>query len=120
MAHLAAEQAMEFYKVCSLDELWAGEMQMFEVAGVEVLVVHTDDGELSAIQSVCPHQAVPLMDGTLCGRILTCPMHQWDLDVVSGKGVNPNHAELARYPIEARDGDVYVAVEGIEPKFSRP
>jgi toluene monooxygenase system ferredoxin subunit len=120
MSGVSIGQDVRFHRVCSLDDLWAGEMQMFEVAGVEVLIVHTDDGALSAVQAVCPHQAVKLIEGTLCGRVLTCPMHQWDMDVVSGQGVNPRHAELARYPIEVRDSHVYVAVDGIHPKFSRP
>jgi toluene monooxygenase system ferredoxin subunit len=120
MADVSSEQDVRFHRVCSLDDLWAGEMQVFDVGGVHVLVVHTEDGNVTAVQAICPHQAVPLIEGTLCGRILTCPMHLWDMDVVSGKGINPDHAELARYPVETRDGNVYVAIDGVQPKFSRP
>jgi toluene monooxygenase system ferredoxin subunit len=42
------------------------------------------------------------------------------MDVVSGQGVNPAHAELAHYPVRVEDGHVHVAVDGIKPKFSRP
>lgn len=120
MSELATMQEFHFHRVCSLDDLWAGEMRLVEVAGTEVLLVHTDDGIITAVQSKCPHQAVPLADAVLCGRVLTCPMHMWEMDVVSGEGVNPVHAELAHYPVRVEDGHLYVAVDGIKPKFSRP
>jgi anaerobic selenocysteine-containing dehydrogenase len=47
MAELAAEQDLRFHKVCSLDDLWAGEMQMFEVSGVEVSVVGDPDNPVN-------------------------------------------------------------------------
>jgi hypothetical protein len=40
--------------------------------------------------------------------------------VLTGKGVNPEHAEIARYPIKVEHDQVYVAVAGIAPKYSRP
>ena len=113
-------QKPEFHKLCRLDDMWAGDTQIFTVAGTKVLVVHTDDGSLTAVQAMCPHQSVSLADAKLNGRVLTCPMHLWEMDVVSGKGVNPKHAELAMYPIQLKNGCVYVSVAGIRPKFSRP
>jgi toluene monooxygenase system ferredoxin subunit len=120
MIELSTPPDLRFHPVCSLDDLWAGEVRMVEVAGVEVLLVHTADGVITAVQSRCPHQAVSLAEAELCGRVLTCPMHLWEMDVVSGCGVNPRHAELAHYPVRVEDGQLFVAVDGIEPKFSRP
>lgn len=109
-----------FHKVCEVDDLWAGETLLAEVAGIKVLLVHTDDRVIGAVQAVCPHQSVSLAEGVLCGRVLTCPMHLWEMDVVSGTGVNPRQAELARYPVEIRDGAIYVSVDGVQPKFAKP
>ena len=112
--------AVQFHRVCDADDLWAGETKLVAVAGIKVLLVHTDDGELSAVQATCPHQGVALADAELCGRVLTCPMHLWEMDAVSGKGVNPGHAELALYPVEMRDDGIYVGVDGVTPKSAKP
>ena len=40
--------------------------------------------------------------------------------MVAGKGVNPGHAEIAQYPVKIEGEDVYVDVEGIEPKHAKP
>lgn len=109
---------MAFTKVCTLDDLWEGEMEMFEIGGTEVLVIHCDGGVVHAVQGICPHQEIPLVEGTLQGRTLTCRAHLWQFDVTSGDGINPSDCTLAVYPVEVRGDDVYVDIEGIEQKFA--
>jgi len=116
----AGDGGRSFHRVCTLDDLWAGEMAEYEVAGVKVLVVHTEDGRVTAIQPMCPHQEVPLAEGTLEGSVVTCRMHLWQVDAVTGKGINPEHAEVAIYPTRVTDGTVFVAVDGVQTRYSRP
>lgn len=114
------EDDVVYHRVCSLDDLWAGEMQVYTVEGTEVLVVHAESGEVRAIQAMCPHQRVALVDGSLEGTVLTCSAHLWQMDVVTGKGVNPHHAHVAHYPSKLEGEDVFVAVAGVKPQYSVP
>lgn len=107
-----------FTRLCSEDELWAGEMMSFEVKGVEILLVRTYADEIIALQGKCPHQQVSLIRGELDGDVLTCMAHHWCFNVVSAKSVNPDDAELARYPVKVVDGEIHVSIDGISPKFS--
>lgn len=109
---------MAFKKVCSLDDLWEGEMDTFEVDGEEVLVIHCDGGQIKVVQAICPHQQIPLAEGTLQGSTLTCRAHLWQFNVDEGCGINPEDCQLALYPCELRGDDVYVDTEGIEPYFT--
>ena len=45
---------MAFKKVCSVEDIWEGEMDSFEVDGKEVLLICKDGGEFSAFQGVLP------------------------------------------------------------------
>lgn len=101
---------MAFKRVCSLRELAPGEMEEFEVDGQEVLVVHTEGGEIRAIPASCPHQAEPLVEGDLEGNLLTCAAHFWQFDVVTGRGVDPDDVELVQFPVKTEGGEVYVDV----------
>jgi phenylpropionate dioxygenase-like ring-hydroxylating dioxygenase large terminal subunit len=48
------------------------------VAGVPIVVIRGDDGELLAHENICRHRGIPLVVGTgRVGRYLTCPYHQW-------------------------------------------
>lgn len=109
-----------FVRVSDLDELWAGEMMGVDVEGTRVLLVHTQDGVIQAVQALCPHQAVLFEDGELCGNAVVCAAHRWEIDVVSGEGINPSHASVALYPTKVQDGEIYVSVAGIVPKHCKP
>jgi toluene monooxygenase system ferredoxin subunit len=107
---------MSFRPVCKLDDLWEGEMEAFEVDGEEVVVVWPEGGELCAFQGACPHQDIPLIEGKFDGKkVLACRAHQWTFDACTGKGINPAHAALARYPLKVENGEVLVQVEGVKP-----
>lgn len=108
----------KFHRVCSEDDLWAGEMASYEVAGVEILLVHTYAGEIKALQGKCPHQQVSLVEGELEGDVLTCRAHHWCFNVATAKSINPDDAELAIYPVKVEDGGIFVSIDGIEPKTS--
>jgi toluene monooxygenase system ferredoxin subunit len=114
------EAAAEFHRVCDLDELWQGEMAVFEVASTKILMVHTESGVLRAVQYICPHQSFPLSDGELEGDTLVCLKHMWEFDVVSGCGINPTGAAITLYPVKVENDQVYVSVAGVQPKYARP
>ncbi len=109
---------MSFTKVCTLDDLWEGEMESFEVDGQEVLLVCLDGGDVRAFQGVCPHQDIPLIEGAFTGGRLVCRAHQWVFDASTGAGVNPGNCRLAEYPVRIDGDDVYVDTAGITPLFA--
>ncbi len=116
--HENRNETMAFNKVCSLDDLWEGEMELFEVDGREVLLVWPDGSELKAFQGVCPHQDIPLVEGRFDGKTLICRAHMWQFDACTGKGINPSDCALAQYPIRIEGDDVFVEVEGVVPLFA--
>jgi toluene monooxygenase system ferredoxin subunit len=110
---------MSFVKVCTLDDVWEGDMGAFEVDGQRILVVHLPGGEVRATQVECPHQQGDLTEGLLDGTSLTCPVHLWEFDVKTCQGINPKHSTLANYPVKIDGDDIYVDPDGDTPKFAR-
>ncbi len=52
------------------------------------IVVCRVEGQLVAVRNVCPHAGLPLGEGPLQGRVLTCPFHGYAYDVQTGKNVD--------------------------------
>jgi len=110
---------MAFEKLCTLDDVWEGEMESFDISdGKSVLLIGMEGGEIKAYQAMCPHQQIELVEGTFEDCVLTCRAHLWQFDCKSGKGINPDDAQLAEYPIKIDGDDVYIDAEGVEPLMS--
>jgi toluene monooxygenase system ferredoxin subunit len=110
----SAESVTEDHiELCAADDLWIGEMECFDAGAQEVLVVNID-GELHAYDALCPHQSIPLIEGRLDGKVLTCRAHEWSFDACTGHGINPKGECLRRFPLRIVDGKVFVAIEPVD------
>ncbi len=66
------------------------------------------EGELHAIDGICPHAGGPLGEGALHGRILVCPYHGWEFDCVTGVNLEDDIVRQARFDLKVENGDVLV------------
>ena len=101
--------SLEYHKVCDVDDVWEGEMELFEVGDNEVLIVHSPGQQIRAFDPTCPHQEISLADGELEDCILTCSAHLWQFDVITGKGVNPKDTALTSFPLKLEGDSIFVA-----------
>jgi nitrite reductase (NADH) small subunit len=87
---LAAPQVPDgFVAVVRRQELEPGGLREVFVDGRPVALAFID-GEVHAFDGTCPHAGGPLAEGRLVGSTLSCPMHGWSFDVISGEcHVNP-------------------------------
>ena len=76
---------------------------------VPIVVFHSD-GNLHAVDNRCPHMGFPLHRGTVEDGILTCHWHHARFDLKSGCTFDLFADDAAVYPVEVRDGRVYVDV----------
>jgi toluene monooxygenase system ferredoxin subunit len=104
------EAAMSWVSVYADDELWDGDLVGVEAAGHKVLLLRSD-GQVRAYRDVCPHKGTPLSDGELDGPVLTCPVHLWEFEVISGDSINPVGERLCAYPVRVLDGHIEVDVD---------
>lgn len=109
---------MSFAKVCTVDDVWEGEMEAFSVNGHDVLLVCAEGGAIKAFQGMCPHQDIPLSEGRLEGGKIICRAHLWQFDASSGKGINPDDCALAEYPVRLDGDDILVDTLGVSPLFA--
>jgi nitrite reductase/ring-hydroxylating ferredoxin subunit len=83
------------------------------------LVVHVDRHTLClfaegdgvyAVDNRCPHMGFPLHRGSVADGILTCHWHHARFDLCTGGTFDQFADDLRTFPVEVRDGEVWVDV----------
>lgn len=72
------------------------------------LFEHAD--KVYAIDNRCPHMGFPLDKGTVRDGILTCYWHYARFDLASGGAFDQWADDVRSFPVEVRDGEIYVDV----------
>lgn len=79
------------------------------VAGQPIALAKSN-GKVFAVDNRCPHMGYPLNRGSVQDGILICHWHHAMFDLASGCTFHPFADDVQAYPIEIRDGSVYVNV----------
>ena len=102
---------MNFELVGPADDVAKGAAISVEVDGVEIAVVHADDGTFYAVRDECSHAAVALSEGEVDGCTLECWLHGSRFDLRSGKpDALPATRPIPVYPVKIEGDDVLVSV----------
>ena len=98
---------MGFERAGKISEVAAGTITEVQVGGTAVALANVG-GTVYAINNTCLHRGGPLGEGTLEGKIVTCPWHGWKFDVTNGKEVQNPQAGVACYRTELRGEEIFV------------
>lgn len=114
-------EALEWISVGHETDLPEGRVKTVTARTVTLCLSHFD-GQWAAMDNRCPHQNGPLGEGSIEKGVdgkcwIRCPWHGWDFDPLTGAPPG-GHEDTGQklYPIEIRDGEIFV---GLEPELPR-
>jgi nitrite reductase (NADH) small subunit len=100
---------MPFVRAAKLPEVPVGTIHEIQMAGKAVALANVA-GKFYAINNTCLHRGGPLGQGSLEGKIVTCPWHGWEYDVTTGKvALNPSEG-VACYATEVRGDEIFIDI----------
>lgn len=80
----------------------------------QIVAVFKIDGELFAIDDACPHVGGSLGDGKLDGKIVACPLHDWQFNVTNGNCVTEEELDnqwfVQTYPVKFESDDIILSM----------
>lgn len=91
-----------------------------EIPKLGARVVETDKGDIAvfraaddhvfALRDKCPHKNGPLSQGIVHGHVVTCPLHNWNIDLESGEAKAPDEGCTARYEVKVENGQIFLSI----------
>ena len=102
---------MSFERACALADVPADEALAVTLGPLDVAIARDGD-EVFAIQNECSHAAVALSEGEVADGTVECWLHGSCFDLRTGKPTHlPATEPVAIFPVDVRDGYVYVDTE---------
>jgi nitrite reductase (NADH) small subunit len=84
--------------------------RVVQTRGGDIAVFRTGDDAVFALLNRCPHRGGPLSEGMVFGHSVSCPLHNWCLELHSGQAVAPDQGCAPTFPVRVAEGMVYLSV----------
>lgn len=95
---------------CAAQDIDEEDLIAWEHAGQKIAIYNTEKG-FFATDLMCTHEDQSLEDGMVIDCVIECPLHGGRFDICSGRALSsPVSIDLKTYPVELRDGRVWVQV----------
>jgi nitrite reductase (NADH) small subunit len=76
--------------------------------GLEVALFRTAGDVVFALLDRCPHKGGPLSQGTVFGKSVACPLHNWTIGLCSGQAAAPDEGCTPAFQVKVEDGAVFL------------
>ena len=101
---------MPFHPVPEANQLKPGKGMTVSIDGKRVALFNLN-GRFHATADACPHVGAPLGSGWVEGKTVACPMHGWEFDIKTGKGITISSCSIETYPVRVENGTVEISID---------
>ena len=98
----------DWIKVGELEDIPRMGARVIKSSLGDIGIFRTADDEVFALRDSCPHKGGPLSQGIVHGKRVTCPLHNWNIELSSGEAVAPDEGCAAGFPVKVENDNVFV------------
>lgn len=95
-------------EVGQLDDIPVLGARVIARPGVDIAVFRSADDEIFALEDRCPHKGGPLSQGIVHDCRVTCPLHNWVLELKTGEAVGPDDGKAKSFPVRVERGVIFL------------
>ncbi|MEO0966619.1 MAG: Rieske (2Fe-2S) protein [Planctomycetota bacterium] len=103
----------QWVDVCERSALSEAEPKVCVRVGDRPVVAVLAGDAVHVVENICPHAGLPLGDGDLRGRVLTCPYHGYAYDTKTGRNIDYADDEpLVTFPVRVEGEMIQAVLDG--------
>ena len=76
----------------------------------DIAIFRAADDAVFAVDDKCPHKGGPLSQGIMHGHSVTCPLHNWIIDLENGQAKGADEGCTRSIPVKVEHGRVLLRV----------
>jgi nitrite reductase (NADH) small subunit len=85
--------------------------RVVRTASGNIAVFRTGHDEVFALDDRCPHKGGPLSQGIVHNKRVTCPLHNFVIELRTGTAVAPDEGCTRTHPAKVENGMVWLGVK---------
>jgi nitrite reductase (NADH) small subunit len=97
--------------IVSLDDIPRLGSRVIRTDTMDVALFRTRDDQVFALRDTCPHKGGPLSQGIVHGTSVTCPLHNWKIDLATGRALGPDEGCTNVFDTRVENGRVLLALK---------
>jgi len=103
----------EWKEIAKLNDIPVRGARVIKTANGCIGIFRTHKNRVFAIDDACPHKKASLSEGLVHGDAVTCPMHNWVIDLNSGKALGADEGSVKTYKIKVENEIIYLDISRI-------
>jgi nitrite reductase (NADH) small subunit len=100
-----------WYQVIAFDEIPARGARVVRIGEQAIALFRTSADAVFALLDCCPHRGGPLSQGIVHGNCVTCPLHDWVIELDTGEARAPDEGQTERFPVRIEAGMVFLGLD---------
>ncbi len=100
----------DWIEITQLDEIPVLGSRVVKTADENIAIFRTSDDRIFAVKDACPHKQGPLSQGIVHGTAITCPLHNWKIDLASGEALGADEGCTNVYDTKVENNMVYLRI----------
>lgn len=97
--------------IAALEDIPRLGARVVQTATVKIAVFRTASDQVFALKDECPHRQGPLSQGIVHDSTVTCPLHNWKIDLASGNAKGPDEGCSPTFPVKVENGRVLLGAD---------
>ncbi len=92
--------------VGALEDIPRQGARLVKTAAGCVALFRTKDDQVFALDDKCPHRGGPLSQGIVHGNAVTCPLHNWVINLETGLAQGADEGEVKTFVVRTEAGRI--------------
>jgi len=97
----------EFIEIVSVADIPYLGARVVQTQVGSIAIFKVQDEQIFAVLDECPHKKGPLSQGIVHGKVVTCPLHAWNIDLENGQACAPDQGCVKTFNTHIENEKVY-------------
>ncbi len=98
----------DWIEITQLDQIPVLGSRVVKTDSMDIAIFRTSDDRIFAVRDACPHKQGPLSQGIVHGTSVTCPLHNWKIDLASGEALGADEGCTNVYDTKVENNMIYL------------